>query len=91
MAQPKRTPAQTIPPRNPGRFTLDDHAGTAQLLLGGRRYSPAVRVLLRYQGTPLITVTPGTGGRPGAINAVLTGDAGRSRSRACLQWKSSSR
>jgi hypothetical protein len=45
----------------------------------------------RNHGTPLITVTPGTGGRPGAINAVFTGDAGRSRSRACLQWKSSSR
>jgi hypothetical protein len=55
---------------------LDHHDGTAQLLLGGLRYSPAVRVLLRYHGTLLITVTPGTGGRPGAINAVFTGDAG---------------
>ena len=103
QAQPERTPAQPDrtdpssaqraaaaqagPPAGP----LDHHDGTAQLLLGGLRYSPAVRVLLRYHGTLLMTVTPGTGGRPGAINAVFTGDAGRSRSRACLQWKSSSR
>jgi len=58
------------------------HIGTAQLLLGGLRYSSAVRVLLRYHGTPLITVTPGTGGRPGAINAVFTRDAGVGR----LEW-----
>ncbi len=84
----RRAPAaQASPPAGP----LDHHDGTAQLLLGGLRYSPAVRVLLRHHGTLLITVTPGTGGRPGAINAVFTGDAGRSRSRACLQWKSSSR
>ena len=84
----RRAPAAQLgPPAGP----LGYHDGTAQLLLGGLRYSPAVRVLLRYHGTPLITVTPGTGGRPGAINAVFTGDAGRSRSRACLQWKSSSR
>ena len=69
----RRAPAAHLgPPAGP----LDYYDGTAQLLLGGLRYSPAVRVLLRYHGTPLITVMPGTGGRPGAINAVFTDDAG---------------
>lgn len=61
------------PPTGP----LDFYGGSAQLLLGGIRYVPLVRTLLRYHGDDLITVHPGSENRPGSISAVFTDDAGR--------------
>jgi hypothetical protein len=64
---------QVGPPIGP----LDFHSGTAELLIGGLLYSPAVRTVLRYHGEDLIKVLPSeVPGEPGTISAVFTDDNG---------------
>lgn len=56
---------------------LDFHDGTAELVIGGLEYSPAIRTVLRYYGKNLITVKPGSSpGEPGSISAVFTDNDG---------------
>jgi hypothetical protein len=56
---------------------IDFHDGTAELLIGGLLYSPAVQTILRYHGQDLIKVVPGTNGNPGTISATFTDEEGR--------------
>lgn len=56
---------------------LDFHDGSAELLIGGLLYNPAVQTMLRYHGCDLIKVVPGQGGQPGKISATFTDDEGR--------------
>ena len=65
-------PEEVIPPTGP----LDFHEGTAELVIGGIRYHPAIRNVLRYHGQDMIKIEPGAAGEPGAIYAVFSDDAG---------------
>ena len=67
------SPDSVGPPVGP----LDFHDGTAELLVGGLLYAPAVRTVLRYHGWDLIRVTPGQDGDVGRISAVFTDDQGQ--------------
>lgn len=66
-------PANVPPPIGP----LDFHTGSANLLIGGLLYSPAVKSVLRYYETDLIKVEPGSGDSPGSISAVFFDDEGK--------------
>ncbi len=61
-------PGQIKPPFGP----LDFHDGSAELIIGGLHYSPAVQTVLRYHGRNMISVTPGKADEPGTISAVIT-------------------
>jgi hypothetical protein len=64
---------QVQPPVGP----LDFHDGTAELLIGGLLYSPAVRTVVRYHGEDMVRVQPSSvPGEPGAISAVFFDDRG---------------
>lgn len=69
------TPPEKVPPPT---GPLDFHTGTAELLIGGLQYSPAVTTVLRYHGRNLMWVAPSyKDGEPGRITAVFADDAGR--------------
>ena len=69
----RTSPESVKPPRGP----LDFHNENAELAIGGISYRPAVQTVLRYHGTDLIRVTPGTKpGERGSISAVFTDDSG---------------
>jgi len=56
---------------------LDFHDGNVELVIGGLLYSPAVRTILRYNGSDLIRIFPSThSDEPGRISAILTDDKG---------------
>jgi len=56
---------------------LDFHDGNVELVIGGLVYSPAVRTILRYNGSDLIRIFPSThSDEPGRISAILTDDKG---------------
>lgn len=55
---------------------LDFHDGSAELLIGGLLYSPAVHTVLRYHGSDLIRVVPGRQGEPGQVSAIFTDENG---------------
>jgi hypothetical protein len=56
---------------------VDFHDGSAELLIGGLLYTPAVRTVLRYHGSDIIRVLPSErDGEPGKISAVFTADDG---------------
>lgn len=61
------------PPRGP----LDFHTGSAHLVIGGLRYSPLIKSVLRYHGEDLFYIEPGEDGKPGAISAVFFDDNGQ--------------
>lgn len=60
------------PPTGP----LDFHAGFAAIRIGGLEYPPTLRTLVRYHGTDVVTVMPGSHGSPGRISAIFTDDDG---------------
>lgn len=66
------TSEQAQPPIGP----LDFHDGSAQLLIGGLLYSPAVHTVLRYHGEDLIRVAPATNDEPASISALFMDDSG---------------
>ncbi|MDV6344749.1 hypothetical protein [Nitrosomonas sp. Is37] len=68
-----KPPEEVSPPVGP----LDFHDGSAELMIGGLLYSPAVQTVLRYHGVDLIRVIPGRQGEPGRISAVFTDEDGR--------------
>ncbi len=55
---------------------IDLYGGYAELRIGGLRYSPAVKTILRYHGEDVIRVEPGNGSVPGQISAIFTDDLG---------------
>lgn len=65
-------PAAVTPPIGP----LDFHTGAANLVIGGLRYSPAVKSVLRYHGQDIVRVDPGVEEEPGAITALFCDDRG---------------
>ena len=73
----RKIQAQEISEASPPVGPLDFHDGSAELVIGGLFYSPAVQAVLRYNGVDLIRVVPGAEGEPGAITAVFTDDEGR--------------
>jgi hypothetical protein len=64
--------SEILPPVGP----LDFHDGSAELMIGGLLYNPAVQTVLRYHGEDLIRVVPGRNGEPGLISAVFTDESG---------------
>ncbi|MCO5109209.1 MAG: hypothetical protein M9907_19315 [Burkholderiaceae bacterium] len=56
---------------------LDFDDGSAELVIGNLRYSPAVRTVLRYGGSDVIRVDPGKDREPGSISAIFADDEGR--------------
>ena len=64
---------EVLPPTGP----LDFHDGSAELMIGGLLYSPAVQTVLRYHEQDLICMLPGKQGEPGMISAVFTDESGR--------------
>lgn len=70
----QQTPVEDVdPPSGP----LDFHDGTAELVIGGLYYAPAVRTVLRYHGRDVMRVQPAEReGEPGLISAVFTNDQG---------------
>lgn len=55
---------------------LDFYGGNAELLIGGLRYSPIVKTVLRYYGVDAIKIVPGDCATPGTISATFTDEAG---------------
>lgn len=55
---------------------LDFYGGNAELSIGGLRYSPIVKTVLRYHGADIIKVVPGDRVTPGTISATFTDEAG---------------
>lgn len=55
---------------------LDFYGGNAELSIGGLRYSPFVKTVLRYHGQDIIKVSPGDHTTPGAISALFTDESG---------------
>jgi hypothetical protein len=71
--QLRSTPATSAPlPKGP----LDFHDGTAKLTIGGVRYSPAVKSILRLYGQDVMRVDPGDANSPGTISATFFDDTG---------------
>lgn len=57
---------------------LDFYDGSAELLIGGLLYNPAVRTVIRYNGQDIIRVLPGHQiNEPGSISAIFTDDNGK--------------
>jgi hypothetical protein len=68
---------QSMTEAGPPIGPLDFHDGTAELVIGGLKYSPVVHSVLRYHGCDLFNVKPGIDGEPGQISAMFTDDQGK--------------
>ncbi|MGK0273227.1 MAG: hypothetical protein ACI88H_003906 [Cocleimonas sp.] len=55
---------------------VDFHDGTAQLVIGGIGYYPAVQTIVRHHGVTYMSIKPGVKGEPGSISAVFSDDDG---------------
>lgn len=60
----------------PPHAWMDFHTGTAELLIGGLNYSPALRSVLRYNNHDIIRVNPSNGNEPGSVSALFLDDKG---------------
>ncbi len=76
MASYRKIQAQQQSEVSPPFGPLDFHDGSAELMIGGLLYSPAVQTVLRYHGQDLIRVVPGRQGELGMISAVFTDESG---------------
>jgi hypothetical protein len=76
LASYRKIQAQPASEASPPVGPLDFHDGSAELMIGGLLYSPAVQTVLRYYGHDLIRVVPGQEDEPGMISAVFTDEAG---------------
>ena len=86
----KRIQSQSAEEAGHPKGWLEFHQNSAELVIGGLRYMPMVKTILRYHGEDLIRIVPGDGERPDTISAAFYDQNGQRTLELCENtWQAS--